>query len=116
MTNAVIIAILIIILFVALKSTIGHFQKKSGCCGSGTYKARPRKLSSVAAKSVFTVEGMSCQHCVNRVMEAVHSLKGTSAVVNLKKGIVTISMETPMDTSLIKAAIEKAGYTVTDIH
>lgn len=115
MENYIIIAILVVILFFAIRSSIKHFRGEGDCCGGGTYKARKKKLNSVADKKVFVVEGMSCQHCVNRVMEAVNSLDGASAVVHLKRGLVTVSMEHKIDDEVIKDAIEKAGYTVTGI-
>lgn len=112
MDNLLIIFILAVVLAVGVNATLKHFRHESSCCGGGTYKAKPRKLSSVVEKKVFLVEGMTCQHCINRVMEAVHSVEHTSAVVNLKKAEVTVSMEQPVDASLIIAAIEKAGYPV----
>ena len=55
---------------------------------------------------------MTCQHCVNRVMDAVNSIDGASGLVHLKKGIVTVSMAHPVEDAVICRAIEKAGYTV----
>ena len=72
--------------------------------------AKSRKLKSVSCKKVYIVEGMHCQNCVNRVMEAVQDLGGTSAVVNLKKGTLTVSMEKEIDDTVIIAAVEKRGY------
>ena len=45
-------------------------------------------------------------------MDAVNSIDGVSGVVHLKKGIVTVSMEHPVEDAIICQAIEKAGYTV----
>ena len=115
MTDIVIISLVAIVLFVAIRSTVKKSKEKSSCCSGGTYKARPRKLSSVACKKVFYIEGMSCQHCVNRVMEAINSMESTSAEVCLKKGTATVSSETDMNVVAVRVAIEKAGYTVTDI-
>lgn len=115
MINFIIIVILIVILYFCLRSSLKHFRGEGGCCGGSTYKARPRKLDKVIAAKAVTVEGMSCQNCVNRVMEAVQSIDGTSAVVKLKKGLVIVSMDRPIENKLIVSAIEKAGYTVTDI-
>lgn len=112
MQDFIIIVFLAVILFFGLRSTLKHFRGESSCCGGSTYKARRKKLNTVAARKVFTVEGMSCQHCINRVMEAVNSIDGASATVNLKKGTVTVSMEYPIDDNVIRNAIEKAGYTV----
>lgn len=115
MSNYIIAALLIVILFFSVRSSIKHFRGESSCCGGSTYKARPKKLNTVIGQKTVLVEGMSCQHCVNRVMEAVNSLDGASAIVKLKKGLVIVSMERPISNETIKAAIEGAGYTVTEI-
>lgn len=115
MINFVIIVILIILLYFCIRASAKHFRGEGGCCGGGTYKAKEKKLSSVACQKIVTVEGMSCQHCVNRVMEAVNSIDGASARVKLKKGLVIVSMESPVDDERIREAIEKAGYSVTGI-
>lgn len=115
MINYIIIAVLVVVLAFCIRSSAKHFRGEGGCCGGSTYKARRKKLDHVAAKRVFAVEGMSCQNCVNRVMEAVNSIEGASGVVNLKKGLVTVSMEHPIEDETIKKAIEKAGYHVTGI-
>lgn len=110
MTDYIIIGILAVVLFFGVRSTARHFHGEGGCCGGGTYKARRKKLRSVACRKTFSVEGMHCQHCVNRVMEAVNSIDGASAAVNLKKGLVTVSMEQPIEDEVILSSIEKAGY------
>lgn len=115
MSNFIIAAILAVILCFALRSSIRHFHGEGGCCGGSTYKAHRKKLDTVIGKKTVSVKGMSCQNCVNHVMEAVNSIDGASAVVNLKKGVVTVSMAHPVSNELIKNAIERAGYEVTDI-
>lgn len=115
MINYIIVAILVVVLCLCLKSSAKHFRGEGGCCGGSTYKAKKKKLKSVVVKKIVAVEGMSCQHCVNRVMEAVNSIEGASGVVNLKKGLVTVSMEHSIEDEIIKNAIEKAGYHVTEI-
>lgn len=115
MSNFIIAGILAVILYFALRSTMKHFRGEGGCCGGGTYKARRKRLNTVAEKKTFLVEGMSCQHCVNRVMEAVNSIDGASALVKLKRGLVIISLEHPISDEILKDAIENAGYTVTGI-
>lgn len=115
MTDIMIIAVLVVVVGFGVYSTIKKRKEKSSCCSSGTYKAKEKKLESVALKKTAVVEGMTCQHCVNRVMEAVNSIDGASGNVNLRKGTVVISMQEPMDDEIFRNAIEKAGYTVTEI-
>lgn len=68
----------------------------------------------IAAKT-FKVDGMHCEKCSNRVTEAVNDIPGVAGVVNLKKGIVTVSYELEVPDEQIKAKIERVGYTVTEI-
>lgn len=115
MSNYIIVAILAVALFFGIRSSMKHFRGEGGCCGGGTYKARRKKLDTVIGQKTASVEGMSCQHCVNRVMEAVNSIDGASALVKLKKGVVIVSTEHPISNETIKNVIEKAGYKVTNI-
>ena len=112
------ILILGIILFIAA-AAIGTLVKRAGrkgCCGSaGDYKPRKKKLKQVTATKVFRVEGMHCEKCSNRVTEVVNDIPGVAGVVNLKKGILTVSYEQDVPDEQIKAKIERHGYTVTAI-
>ena len=116
MENILIVIVLAVILIPAVRASIGHFRGEGGCCGKGSsYRAHPRKLDHVVARQTITIEGMSCQHCVNRAMEAINSIDGVSAVVHLKKGTAEISMDHPVEDSVITQAVERAGYTVSGI-
>lgn len=112
MTDLIVLLIVAIIIVFAVRSSAKHFKGEGGCCGGGTYKAKRKKLKNVIAKKTFTVEDMTCQHCVNRVQEAVNSIDGASGVVNLKKGIVVVSMSREIEDGEIISKIEKAGYVV----
>lgn len=62
----------------------------------------------------FQVEGMSCQHCVAAVTRAIREHDGAAQVqVDLASGRVTVESAQPIET--LKAAIDEAGYTVTDV-
>ena len=61
--------------------------------------------------STFTVEGMTCGHCVSSVTEEVSEVAGVTDVkVDLGSGLLTVQGEA--DAAAIKAAVEEAGYTV----
>ena len=115
MENTVIIGILIVIAFFAIRTIVKRKGRK-GCCGSGSdYKPRKKKLKNVIATKVFVVDGMHCEKCANRVTEVVNDIPGAAGVVNLKKGIVTVSYELEVPDEQIKAKIERVGYTVKEI-
>jgi copper chaperone len=62
----------------------------------------------------FHVEGMSCQHCVAAITNAVREHDATAQVqVDLASGRVVVDSAQPVDT--LKAAIDEAGYTVTSV-
>ncbi|MBR2309335.1 MAG: heavy-metal-associated domain-containing protein [Oscillospiraceae bacterium] len=115
MDNYIIIAIIAVIALAAV-GTIVKRKGRKGCCGSGSdYKPRKKKLKNVIATKTFKVDGMHCEKCSNRVTEAVNDIPGVAAVVNLKKGIVTVSYEQEVPDEQIKARIQRHGYTVTTI-
>ncbi|MPN35773.1 Copper chaperone CopZ [bioreactor metagenome] len=66
------------------------------------------------SQTVFSVEGMSCQHCVKAVTGAVSGLPGVAGVsVDLERGLVTVEHD-PAQTSAdkLRSEIEDQGYDV----
>ena len=115
MDNNIIIGIIVLIAVIAIGTLVKRSGRK-GYCGSGSdYKPRKKKLKNVIATKVFAVDGMHCEKCANRVTEVVNDIPGVAGVVNLKKGIVTVSYEQEVADEQIKARIERVGYTVTEI-
>ena len=59
----------------------------------------------------ISVKGMMCEHCEMHVKKALEALDGvTSATASHKDALVTLKTSKPVDESLIKAAVEEAGY------
>ncbi len=115
MENVIILGILLVILPGAIITLVRRAGRK-GCCGSGSdYKPRKKRLQAVIAVKVFAVDGMHCETCANRVTEAVNDIPGVAGVVELKKGIVTVSYEQEVPDGRIRAAIERVGYTVKEV-
>jgi copper chaperone len=62
-------------------------------------------------KTEFQVEGMSCQHCVAAVTNAIREHDdGAQVQVDLAAGRVAV--ESTQSVEALKAAIDEAGYTV----
>ncbi|MDA8311809.1 MAG: heavy-metal-associated domain-containing protein [Actinomycetota bacterium] len=60
--------------------------------------------------TVYTVPGMSCDHCKHAVSEALSSVPGVRTVeVDIDTKVVTILGDGLIDSAL-RAAIEEAGY------
>jgi copper chaperone len=59
----------------------------------------------------FTVQGMTCGHCVSSVTEEVQEIPGVERVdVVLETGAVTVTSTQPLDEGAVRAAVEEAGY------
>ncbi|CCQ98057.1 copper insertion chaperone and transporter component [[Clostridium] ultunense Esp] len=67
-------------------------------------------------KKILLVEGMSCNHCVMAVTNALKELKGVSNVdVNLESKKVEVIGDNLTEENL-KKAVEEAGYDVVEIN
>ena len=112
MNDLIILGILIVILAIGMIYTINHFKGKSGCCGGGNTYISKKKLKKVIVKKAFTVEGMTCENCVARVLRYVNDIDGVVGKVNLRKRELLISMDRDVSDEEIIAAVTKAGYQV----
>ena len=62
----------------------------------------------------FTVEGMTCGHCIRAVTRGIHALDPEARVdIDLSAGIVTVIGDVAADQAA--AAIAAEGYPVTAI-
>jgi copper chaperone len=65
--------------------------------------------------TTIKVKGMSCQHCVASVTNALSAIDGISDVqVDLDKGIAVFQEDVPIDPETIKKAIAATGFEVVD--
>lgn len=67
-------------------------------------------------KKQINIEGMSCMHCVMRVEKALKGLEGVKTVsVDLGKKNAVVEMDSEVMDTILKEAVEDAGYDVTEI-
>ena len=116
MENVIILVILAVLVIIGIRSTVKHFQGKSSCCGGGgTYVSR-KKLKNVIARKTIIIDGMTCENCKNRVERFLNDIDGAAAKVHLKKKEAVVSLDREISDEQLRAAVEKAGYTVIAIH
>lgn len=60
---------------------------------------------------IFSVNGMSCQHCVHAVTQAVKEVDA-QATVTVSLADKRVEIESGADRDRLRAAIEAAGYEV----
>lgn len=65
--------------------------------------------------SEVKVKGMSCQHCVKSVTDALNGLDGvTNVAVDLTSGLAEYDEEKPVSVDAVKEAIRKIGFDVEE--
>ena len=63
------------------------------------------------AENTYTVQGMTCGHCVSSVTEEVSEVTGVRQVdVDLASGRLTVVSDVDVPEADIRAAVEEAGY------
>ena len=67
--------------------------------------------------ATYSVDGMTCAHCVHHVTSELTALPGVSDVqIELVVGgssPVTVTSDAPLDESAVAAAVAEAGYALT---
>lgn len=65
----------------------------------------------MTSQTTYTVEGMTCGHCVKAVTEEVTQLDGVHEVeVDLATGTVIVTSERPLSDEEVRGAVTEAGY------
>ena len=118
MGDAVVIIVLLGIVALAVLGTIKRIRYGSSCCGEKTppekkVKVKDRNKASYPFVYRLKVDGMHCANCARRVENAINSLEGCWAVVDLGKKEVTLRTKRETTEQDMSAVIAKAGYTVS---
>lgn len=117
MEDIIIVSIIAVMILIGIRSGIKHFKGEGGCCcgGSTPVKKQRKKLQKVIAQKTVIIEGMTCEHCKNRVEKCINDIDGAAAKVNLQKKEAVVSLEKEVSPEQLQEAIEKAGYKVIEI-
>lgn len=120
MKTVITVIVIVAILVFALKGSIKHMKGEGDCCGGGSGN-KPKKVKAkhledpVIGQITLHIEGMTCEHCVNRVAEALNNIDGVSAKVNLHKKNAAVSFDRPVEEETLCSVVEKAGYRVLSV-
>jgi copper chaperone CopZ len=73
--------------------------------------------SNMTVRTAYTVEGMTCGHCVQAVTAALTMVPGVHGVeVELSTGEVTVDSDGTVPLDAIRAAVDEAGYALAGTH
>ncbi|MBQ2053498.1 MAG: cation transporter [Eubacterium sp.] len=116
-STIVIVVILAVILFFAVKNSIPHFRGEGGCCGgSGKEKLiKPAKLERIIATKVIKIEGMRCENCNRRVQNALNQLDGVNAKVYGDRAEAVVKLGRDIEDIELEKAVTGLGYRVISI-
>ena len=113
-------AFLCLILLAAGVIAVKSYRRRliSGCCGGSggpavkRVRVRDRDLSHYPFHKVLKVDGMSCGNCAAHVENALNSIDGVWAIVNLGDEEAEVRLKQDTDSQILKDAVKAAGYTV----
>lgn len=118
MSTALICILLLVVAVFGIKSYMKRLAY--GCCGSGgkapeKIKVKDKDPSHYPYRRIMKVDGMSCGNCAVRVENALNSLEGVWARVDLKTKEADIRMKQEYDDKILKEAVKGSGYTVLQL-
>ncbi len=120
-TNTIIVITVVLIVGLAVYTQIRKAKKGSsscGCgCGCGSVKNSPEESSSCsnAKKLELSIEGMHCGHCQKSVSEALNSLDGVSATVDLENNCANVELSKDVPEADLIEAVSAKGFEVTAV-
>ncbi|MBE6588796.1 MAG: heavy-metal-associated domain-containing protein [Ruminococcaceae bacterium] len=78
-------------------------------------QTQTKKRSALVCVKTFSVGGMHCKRCTERVEETVNGIRGIAGSVDWKKGVLTVAYAEEVDDAVIGEHLEKAGYSLTPL-
>ena len=118
MGNFVILALVAVMIFFAVKSVIK--RGKNGCCGGGecsvdSVKVSDKEESHYPFKATISVEDMHCGNCKKKVENALNAISGIWATVDLSSHTAEVRMKEEHSEEELRETISKAGYGVSKV-
>ncbi len=116
MSNIVICMVLIAMVICSMKFYM--IRLSTGCCGGSgqpyipKVRVRDHNRSHYPYSRILKVEGMSCGNSAVCVENALNSIEGVWAKVNLLNEEVTLYMKQNMDEAVLRAAVRDVGFGV----
>lgn len=115
MGTAIVVGILIVTGFFAVRSSVKHLRGEGGCCGGSSLPRQKKTVRNVRCRKLLKIEGMHCENCRNSVERAVNAIDGAAARVNLRKNTARVALEKPVADEVLIRAVEEAGFRVTAV-
>ena len=121
MGNAIITAILILIVAAAVYGTVRRIRYGSACCGTKTpaekrIKVKDKNTANYPYRYLLDVDGMHCSNCARRIENTFNRTEGRWAVADVgQKQLRLLSKHEEKESDLISLTAQ-AGYTMISCH
>lgn len=119
MGNVIVILIVAGLAAFAGVTIVRRNRSGGGCCGE--HEQMPDRVrASDLNKAHYpfhvhaAVDGMTCDRCARRVENALNSMDGVYATVDIGHHTASIRTKTPPDEKILRAAVQAAGYVLHD--
>ena len=103
----------------AVYKTVRRAEKGGGCCGEHETALKrifpaDRSRGHYPYRVILSIGGMTCENCAVRVENALNSLPGTWAKVDIAEKKADVLLKEKPDEHELRRAVSGAGYVVTD--
>ncbi len=117
MGNAIITAILILIVAAAVYGTVRRRRYGSAWCGTKTptekrIKVKDKNTANYPYRYLLDVDGMHCSNCARRIENALNKTEGRWATADVAGKQVNLLSKHEETESEISEVISREGYTV----
>lgn len=116
--DIILILIVAVILFFAMKGTMKHFRGEGDCCGGSVnskVKVDDKNVKHYPYTATIETSGMKCEGCKTKVENELNAKNGVYAIADYKKNIVTVHMKEQLSDKDLTSSIESLGYKVNTI-
>lgn len=124
LASVIIVAIVAVLVVFGVRRIVGTATGKRDCC-SGDARQTGRSFRPVTIEDTdeshypyhvdLTISGMHCDNCVRNVTNALDSVEGTWARVDLGTRTAHVLSKGPIDQAAYRDVVRQAGYRVIGV-
>lgn len=112
--DVIMLVIVIACLGIAVRGAIRHFRGEGACCGGSRGNRHDKKCLTgpLVDTKVFSIAGMHCQNCAQKLEDALNAIDGVAAEVSFSAKTACVRCDRPIEEVRLYRAIQDAGYQV----
>lgn len=115
MGTYIILLVLVIVVFFAIKSSRTHLKGEGDCCGGSGETFTEKHLNQVLDQRKVYIGGIHCQNCEKKIKTAINKIAYLSCNDIENQKIAIIKANQMIKDDEIQEIIEKTGYKVEKI-